>query len=86
MICHSLRQVRAVFNSCMRLPKIGKKLRDGTANFWTDPLLQIHSPGKRQIDGEVDRRQVVEEVVDAPGPTAELTLDLFVSHFRKEFG
>ena len=37
-------------------------------------------------DEPEDAVDVVEDVVDAPGPTAELTLDVFVSQFRKEFG
>ena len=33
-----------------------------------------------------DAVDVVEDVVDAPGPTAKLTLDLSVSQFGEEFG
>ena len=38
------------------------------------------------VDEPEDAVDVVEDVVDAPGPTAKLTLDVFVSQFRKEFG
>ena len=38
------------------------------------------------VDEPEDAVDVVEEVVDAPGPLAKQTLDLSVSHFRKEFG
>ena len=37
------------------------------------------------VDEPEDAVDVVEEVVDAPGPLAKQTLDLFVSQFGEEF-
>ena len=38
------------------------------------------------VDEPEDAVDVVEDVVDTPGPTAKLTFDVFVSQFQKEFG
>ena len=38
------------------------------------------------VDEPEDAVDVVEEVVDVPGPLAKLTLDVFVSQYREEFG
>ena len=38
------------------------------------------------VDERGDAVDVVEDVVDPPGPLAKLTLDVFVSQYREEFG
>ena len=40
---------------------------------------------KDRVDEREDAVDVVEDVVDAPGPIEKLTLDVFVSQHREEF-